>query len=172
MLARRRAMPVVAILLVAGVAAALVASIAEPARAGTDCPPPSAAATTVPTVSPTSSPSAPTTTPSPTTATSPTTTTVEGTPPTANSDDDIFPVGQAFSVNVLANDDLGDPPATISTFTLAPPATCAGVSFDPGAGELSGTLSVPLLPCILSYTLENAAGSSSTVATLTGSQAP
>jgi hypothetical protein len=73
-----------------------------------------------------------------------------------------------FSLNVLTNDVLGSPPATISVFTLGAGPVCSGVTFDQGTGVLSGTLSVPLLPCLLSYTLTNSAGSSTAVASLTG----
>jgi hypothetical protein len=108
---------------------------------------------------------APTSTPPPTSSTT-TTTTVAGTPPTALDNDEIVPVGVAFSFNVLANDDLGSPPATISTFTLS--GQCGGVTFDQATGVLAGTLTAPLLPCIVTYTLANSAGTSSSFESVTG----
>jgi hypothetical protein len=179
LVARRWGLPILAVVLAAGVLAVAVA-LAVPARAATTCPPSSS----TPSVSPTSTPTSPTSpssttttsTSTSTTTTTPTstssTTTVAGTPPTANGDDEIFTVGVAFSLNVLTNDVLGSPPATISAFTLGAGPVCAGVTFDQGTGVLSGTLSVPLLPCLLSYTLTNSAGSSSAVAAVTGGPAP
>jgi LPXTG-motif cell wall-anchored protein len=163
---RRWAVPVMVVVHAAGVVAVVAAS-GVTAYAATTCPPPS----TAPSVAPTSTPGSPTSTTSTTSTSSSTTTTVAGTAPTANGDDEIFTVGVPFTLNVLTNDVLGDPPATISTFSLGSGPVCAGVSFDQGTGVLSGTLTVPLLPCLLSYTLQNSAGTSTAVASLTGGPA-
>jgi hypothetical protein len=163
---RRWMGPVIAVVLFVGVVATVV-----PAYAQTNCPPAATAATSAATTAATTAPTvAPTSTPPPmsSTTTTSSTTTVAGTAPTANGDDEIFPLNVPFTLNVLTNDDLGSPPATISSFTLASGPVCAGVSFDQATGVLSGTLTVLLLPCLLSYTLQNAAGSSSAVAAATG----
>ena len=158
---RRWMGPVIAVVLFVGVVVTVV-----PAYAQTNCPPPTtAAATTAATTAPTV---APTSTPPPTSSSTTTssTTTVAGTPPTAVDNDEIVTVGVAFSFNVLANDDLGSPPATISTFALN--GQCGGVTFDQATGVLSGTLTIPLVPCIVTYTLTNSAGSSSSFESVTG----
>ena len=180
LMVRRRAMPMLAVVLVAGVVA-----IGVPAHAATGCPPPETAPTTAPTVAPTSTttstlptttsvavaPSAPptstttssttTSTTTPTTPTTPTTSTTapppQGQPPIANPD-----TVPGLPYNVLDNDDLGSPPATITESGFTTPVTCGGVSFDPATGVLFGTL--PDEPCLLGYTIENSVGSDDAVA--------
>jgi hypothetical protein len=72
-------------------------------------------------------------------------------------------VGQAFSFNVLTNDLLGDPPATITDDTFdAAVLACAGLSFDPAAGAISGTPTGAGL-CPFAYAIENSAGLSAAI---------
>jgi hypothetical protein len=63
-------------------------------------------------------------------------------------------------VNVLANDFLGAPPATISDDTFEPGGGCTGFSFDPVMGVFSGTGTTPFALCGFQYILENSAGRS------------
>ena len=69
-------------------------------------------------------------------------------------------VGQPFSVNVLANDFLGDPPATIVAASFDPVGGCSGFSFDQVTGVFSGTSTTPFAFCGFNYVLRNSAGSS------------
>ena len=181
LLVRRRAMPMLAIVLVAG-----VVGIGAPGSCpATGCPPASTAATaatTAPTVAPASTstttpvavapgpPSTSTTTSTTTTSTSTTTPTTAppGIPPNAENDDENVVGGQFFSFNVLTNDFLGSPPATITDSSLTA-ATCGGVTFNEATGILSGTLEIQpaFLACILAYELTNSAGFDTASATFT-----
>ena len=71
-------------------------------------------------------------------------------------------VGQPFSVNVLANDFLGDPPATIVAASFNPVGGCSEFSFDEATGVFSGTSTTPFAFCGFNYVLRNSAGSSAT----------
>ena len=66
-------------------------------------------------------------------------------------------VGQPYSLNVLANDFLGDPPATIVDATFDPVGPCTGFSFNSETGVLSGTPTI-LGDCVFNYVLGNVAG--------------
>jgi hypothetical protein len=75
-------------------------------------------------------------------------------------------VGQPFSFNVLDNDFLGDPPAVITSTTFDGSAfECAGLSFDPATGVVSGT-PVNAVSCRFIYDIRNAAGSDDASATV------
>ena len=102
-----------------------------------------------------------TTTSTSTSTTTSTTSTAPAVAPDAVSD---FPlqatIGQAFSSNVLTNDFLGTPLATITDDTFdAAVLACAGLSFDPATGALSGTPTGAGI-CPFAYVIENSAGSS------------
>ena len=102
-----------------------------------------------------------TTSTSTSTSTTSTTTTSPAVAPDAVSD---FPLqatmGQAFSFNVLTNDVLGTPLATITDDTFDPAVlACAGLSFDPATGAISGTPTGAGI-CPFAYVIENSAGSS------------
>ena len=73
-------------------------------------------------------------------------------------------VGQPFSVNVLANDFLGDPPATIVAASFNPVGGCSDFSFDEVTGVFSGTSTTPFAFCGFNYVLRNSAGSSAAAA--------
>jgi hypothetical protein len=65
-----------------------------------------------------------------------------------------------FSFNVLTNDVLGNPPATITADTFDPTVlACAGLTFDPATGAISG---IPAGAgfCPFAYVIGNSAGSS------------
>ena len=72
-------------------------------------------------------------------------------------------VGQPFSLNVLANDDLGNPVATITADTFDPTLQtgCIGLSFDPATGVIAGTPTQGGT-CPFAYVIQNSAGFSLT----------
>jgi Putative Ig domain len=72
-------------------------------------------------------------------------------------------VGQPFNLNVLANDDLGNPVATITAHTFDPTlqAGCIGLSFDPATGVIVGT-PTQSGTCPFAYVIQNSAGFSLT----------
>ena len=103
-----------------------------------------------------------------TTTTSTTTSTTSTSPAVAPDAVSDFPlqatIGQAFSFNVLTNDVLGTPLATITDDTFDPAVlACAGLSFDPATGALSGTPTGAGI-CPFAYVIENSAGSSAALA--------
>ena len=71
--------------------------------------------------------------------------------------------GQPFSLNVLANDDLGNPVATITADTFDPTLQtgCIGLSFDPATGVIAGTPTQGGT-CPFAYVIQNSAGFSLT----------
>ena len=116
------------------------------------------------TTSSTSSTSLGTTSTSSSTSTTSTTSTVPGVAPivqpdihTSTTSGAAAGVGQPYSLNVLANDFLGDPPATIFDHTFAPVGPCTGFSFDVQTGVFSGTPTI-LGFCSFNYVLANVAG--------------
>ena len=68
-------------------------------------------------------------------------------------------MGQAFSLNVLANDDPGNPSATIIADTFDPTlqSGCIGLSFDSATGVISGTPTQGGT-CPFAYVIQNSAG--------------
>jgi hypothetical protein len=73
-------------------------------------------------------------------------------------------VGQPVSFNVLTNDVLGTPSATITDDTFdAAVLACAGLSFDAATGAISGT-PTGVGVCPFAYVIENSAGSSAALA--------
>ena len=72
-------------------------------------------------------------------------------------------VGQPFNLNVLANDGLGNPLATITADTFDPTLQtgCIGLSFDPATGVISGTPTQGGT-CPFAYVIQNSAGFSLT----------
>jgi hypothetical protein len=95
------------------------------------------------------------------TSTTSTTTTSAAVAPVAVFDPLAASVGQpVVNLNVLTNDALGTPPATITNDIFNPAvAACAGLSFDPATGAISGTPTGAGL-CPFAYEIENSAGSS------------
>ena len=180
-LARRRMMHVLVAMLVS-----LVVAVGIPAHAAKDCSPLPIAATLSPTTtstSPTTTSTSPTTTTTTTSPTTSTTTTVattaiptSATSPTPSPDPGSAPiaeddgpllvaVGERVNLNVLANDDLGTPQATITAHSFdAAQVGCRGLSFDSATGLLSGTAAAGA--CIFSYTVSNWARDHATVTLL------
>jgi hypothetical protein len=178
-LARRRMLPVLVAMLVS-----LVVALGVPAQAASNCPPPPIAATLSPTTTSTSptttsilptttttSPTASTTTTVtttsiPTSTTSPTPSPSPGSAPIAEDDGPLLvAAGERVNLNVLANDDLGTPHATITGHSFdAAQVGCRGLSFDPGTGVLSGTATSGA--CIFSYIVSNWAPDHATVTLL------
>ena len=72
-------------------------------------------------------------------------------------------VGQLFNLNVLANDVLGNPVASITANTFDPTLQtgCIGLSFDPTTGVISGTPTQDGT-CPFAYVIQNSAGFSLT----------
>jgi hypothetical protein len=124
--------------------------------------------TTTSSTTSTSSTTIPPTTSTSTTTTSTTTTTSSTTSPAVApvAVFDIAPatVGVALlPLDVLANDDLGTPLATIVQVQVFfdPVGACSGLSIDPLTGLLTGTPTQPG-PCVFAYEIENTAGSDTT----------
>jgi hypothetical protein len=138
-MARRRAMPLLAVMLIAAAGVALAA----PAHAATDCAPSTRPSTTT------------ALTPSPMTST---TTTLAGTGPIAEDDDlGTVPVGEPISFNLYANDFFGIPPGYIELAGFVgniPGGPCDGLTFDQNTGELFGT-PTNVGTCTLHYSLYN-----------------
>jgi large repetitive protein len=182
-LTRRRATPILVVVVVAGIVA-----LAAPAQAAPNCPPTStssstsiassstssstttsvAVAPTVPTTVPPTTGSSTTSSTSTTAASTTSTTVVVGVAPVAGRDlhtrttnQNPAGLGQPFSVNVFANDELGDPPATVFDHTFAPVGACAGFAFNQDTGLFSGTPTT-VGQCVFNYALLNSAGLSGT----------
>ena len=85
--------------------------------------------------------------------------------PNAFSDVEQATAGEPFSFNVLTDDELGHPPATITSHTFTSTGGCSGLSFDPATGLLSGTPVVGV--CDFDYVISNPAGSDTAGATVT-----
>ena len=66
-------------------------------------------------------------------------------------------MGQAVSVNVLANDVVGSPAATIAQTDFDAVGACGGLSFDSLTGLLSGTPTDTGI-CLFTYVIQNSAG--------------
>jgi LPXTG-motif cell wall-anchored protein len=140
-LARRRTLPMLAVLLLAGV----IAVSASPADAATGCPSPTTSVATAPTAPTTTSPY------------------LRGIP--LEAEDDILGtvlVGQPISFNLFANDYLGDPPAVVEGGTgpgggQAGEPACRGLRFYALTGEFSGTPTTAGT-CSFEYWLFNGAG--------------
>jgi hypothetical protein len=67
------------------------------------------------------------------------------------------PTGQAVSLNVLANDVLGDPAATITQTDFDAVGACSGLSFELTTGSLSGA-PTQSGACLFTYVIQNSAG--------------
>jgi hypothetical protein len=124
----------------------------------------STSSTTIPPTTSTSTTTTSTTTTTSSTTTS-TTTTSPGVAPVAVFDIAPATVGVAVvPLDVLANDDLGTPLATIVQpvqVFFDPVGACSGLSIDPVTGLLTGT-PTQLGPCVFAYEIENTAGSDTT----------
>jgi hypothetical protein len=85
---------------------------------------------------------------------------VASTPPSAAADNAFGTTSVPFSYNVLDNDTVGDPPATVITHTFnAATQGCGGLGFDPASGIVSGA-PTDTPACTFTYTLSNVAGDS------------
>jgi hypothetical protein len=120
-----------------------------------------ATSTTTPASTTTTVPTSTSTTTTSTTSTSSTTSSSSTSPVVApDAAADIAadaPTGQAVNLDVLANDVLGDPAATITQTDFDSVGACSGLSFDLTTGSLSGA-PTETGACLFTYVIQNSAG--------------
>ncbi len=160
---------VVAVLVAIG---AVAAAGSTTAGAAADCPPepPSGVSPTIETAPPTTvtppttappATTTPVTTGVPSTTTTTTTSTLPQRAPEAIPSN--WDVGASpFSISVLDNDYMGDPTATVSSWSIPDPLCSAVISFDPATGTVSGVMPATVPVCFVLYELSNSAGTSQT----------